>query len=190
MLTEPATIDTNNDPLRLSRRLDWRFMFADPGLTRVIVAGEPDSELIHALEQFSDHVLAWQGRSVESCDMLVMHDPSFSLFRDALKALQPERFHVEFDGKGLKERWQRFLCLVYMAFLNRWEFRRFWYWPDITNANRIIPLFRLEPMAFVIAKGENDVRTRWKIAALDIFRRTIFFSLLVNGLSIAGERWS
>jgi hypothetical protein len=83
-------------------------------------------------------------------------------------------------------------CLIYIALLGQrvgyQRIRTFWHWPDIVNANRIIPLSQSEPFSFVLANGDRGSRARLLIFAVDVLRRTGLLALMVNGLSIVGER--
>jgi len=191
-MIEPTTMEISEDLLTLSRRLDWRFVFANPRLQHVVVAGKPDDELLNALQALSDHVSIWQGQSVELCDMLVMLNPSSSLCWRALETINPARFYIEFEGYNLTFRLRRMLasacCVIAARYRGYSNIRSFWYWPDIANANRIIPLSQSEALLFVLAKGRSDFRTNLKMTGLSLLLRTGLLALIIKSLGVAGER--
>lgn len=191
-MVKPMTSEFNDNLLALSRRLDWRFVFANPSLQHVVVAGRLDDNLLNALMALSDHVSIWQGQSVESCNMLVMQNPSSSLCRRALETINPMRFYFEFGSQSLNFRMRRVFDLSFCIAAARSSgysaVRSFWHWPDIANANRIIPLSQSEVLSFILAKGRSDFKTSLKMTSLNLLRRTGLLVLIIKSLGIAGER--
>lgn len=191
-MIESTAMEISENLLTLSRRLDWRFVFSNPRLHHVVVAGKPDDELLNALQALSEHVSIWQGQSVELCDMLVMLNPSSSLCWHALEAINPVRFYIEFEGYNLTFRFRRMLALVWCVIAARYSgygnIRSFWHWPDIANANRIIPLSQSEALLFVLAKGRSDFKTNLKMTGLRLLLRTGLLLLIIKSLGLSGER--
>jgi hypothetical protein len=187
-----STLEINDNLLSISRRLDWRFVFANPSLQHVVVAGQPDDDLLNALMALSDHVSIWQGQSVESCSMLVMQNPSSSLCRRALETIKPVQFYFEFGSHSLNFRirhvFDRALCIAAARNSGYTAIRSYWHWPDIANANRIIPLSQSEALSFVLAKDRSDFKTSLKMAGLNSLRQTGLLVLIIKSLGIAGER--
>ena len=74
------------DRLALARRLDWRFLLADPRLGRVAVAGRPDPELLDALGAFAETIVDDPN---ERAEVVVVHAPTAAGVRAAIERVAP-----------------------------------------------------------------------------------------------------
>ena len=84
-MTADVTIGPT-DRLTLARRLDWRFLLADPRLGRVLIAGTPDPDLVAALEAFSGAIVV---DPTERADVVVVHAPTAAVVRGAIERVAP-----------------------------------------------------------------------------------------------------
>jgi len=134
------------DLLGLARRLDWRFLLADPRLGQVVVVGAPDPDLLASLGRFAGSVaVGGEGPG----DLVVACRPSPADLRAAIGRVgQGGSIVVELVGRP-RPRFRRARLLTagsanaVAARLRRDGFAdvaTYWTWPDHATCAEIVPL--------------------------------------------------
>lgn len=148
--------------LRLSRRLDWRFLLPDPNLKRVAYLGQQRRTLLDSLQQFSESVTILDESGIPAGDLnqydaTIAIQPSYESLLRAAGALKPGgALYVEVVRKlGLRRllrdlaAWMTgkrrrsgnprdYLSLIERAGLAEAQIN--WHWPNFEACTKIIPL--------------------------------------------------
>ena len=139
------------DVLVASRRIDWRFLLADPELGDVGCSVDTDPALQRSCRLFgrSLSLLETEGGALapESLDVVVLVDPEPGALVGAPTLLRAGGWaYLEINGlltrRGRRSRRLRFAS-QYVAELRRLGFDEvelYWHWPDFDSCTQILPL--------------------------------------------------
>ncbi len=185
--------------LRLSRRVDWRFLLPDVELGHVACFGRGDPDLVESLLHFSASLVrldAPEGRSAVDApayDLAVLSDPTLEEIRDAVGILHGGGWlYAEIHNplaRGFRLRRLRFARAYARALeqLGVEEVEVYWHWPDFASCEEIVPLNDAGAVRLMLARRRvYGERIKFWLGRLLV--RMGLFGLLVPCASIVGRR--
>jgi hypothetical protein len=202
-----ATLTPSDGLLQASRRLDWRFLLADPTLGRVAYIGQARGSLLPALELFSTTVQVFapatnavMRRDADGrYDVVVANDPTVWVLqqavgllrpggclyievRSALQSLKPllwSMFYRSWRRPGLG-RPQDYVAALRQLGLHTVE--PFWFWPNFEACTRIIPLRERDALLYTLAprRATGGVLDRWQMQGWRRLAQTLYDSGLLE----------
>jgi len=184
--------------LQLSRRVDWRFLLADPHLGHVATLGLISPELRASLAAFSVAVDELDETTLPSAeparyDLLVSCTPSHALLHAAEKLLRPEgAIVIEWSNR----RWPFSSptgltlgrCRAELASLGFDEVRNYWHWPNFASCSDIVPLDDPEMFAYAISKHARGLRAWSGRAAAACLLRSGLLARVLPCVSLVAQR--
>ncbi len=180
------------DRLTLARRLDWRFLLADPQLGRVLIAGTPDRELVAALEAFSGAIVV---DPTERADVVVVHAPTAAVVRGAIERVAPGgSIVIELVGRARPGRAGQLAAASAGDVAERLRHDGFidvhaaWVWPDHGAGLEIVPLDRPALIRLSLARRRSGRRARLKARAVDAAFRVGMGPALLGATTVVGRR--
>ena len=190
-MTPHVTIGPS-DRLALARRLDWRFLLADPRLDRVLVAGTPDRELVAALEAFAGTIVV---DPTERADVVVVHAPTAAVVRSAIDRVAPGgSIVIELVGRARPGRTGQLAAASAGDVAERLHHDGFidvhasWVWPDHASGLEIVPLDRPALIRLSLSRRRSGRRARIKARLLGTAFRLGLGPALLDATTVVGRR--
>jgi Phosphotransferase enzyme family len=184
-------------PLALARRLDWRFLLADPALGRVVVAGSPDRDLVPALEEFAESVALETAGTVGEADLAIVHGPTAVELRAAVDRVAPGGWIVvELVGRARARRSPRLTTSSVDAVEGRLrhdgfvDVASYWTWPDQADCREIVPLDEPALVRLSLARRRSDRRARLKARLAGVVFRVGLGPAIVPAVTVVARRSS
>jgi hypothetical protein len=146
--------------LQASRRLDWRFLMADPTLAHVAYMGPLVGSLYAALTRFATQVdlIAPHMPATARYDVVVAPDPTGPVLQQAVALVRPGgTLYLEVRNRWPGPRrnrpgWGR--PLDYVAALHALGLREvapYWFWPNFEACTKIVPLHNRSALLYALA---------------------------------------
>jgi hypothetical protein len=158
--------------LRVSRRIDWRFLLPDPRLGRTGYGGVPDESLTEALRVFADDLVTdLHLAASDSLDGAVLHLPKPADLAIAWRAVRPGGFLVaELHGPRLP--WDRRVVVAGVTETGaRWTrlgvtgARRYWLLPSRGACTMMVDLDDAASVRAALARNQGSRSGRAKALA-------------------------
>ncbi len=184
--------DDPGDRLALARRLDWRFLLADPRLDRVLIAGTPDRELVAALEAFAGTIVV---DPTERADVVVVHAPTAAIVRAAIDRVAPGgSIVIELVGRARPGRAGQLAAASSGDVAERLRHDGFidvhesWVWPNHGSGLEIVPLERPALVRLSLARRRSGRRARLKARLVGAAFRVGIGPALLDATTVVGRR--
>lgn len=178
--------------LRLARRLDWRFLLADPQLGRVVVAGAPDAALLAALGRFAGSV---DVGGEAPADVVVACRPSPAELRAAIPRAGPGgSIVVELVGRPRARRAGGLTAAsanAVAARLRRVGFAdvaTYWTWPDHANGAEIVPVDDPPLLRLALARRRGGRPSLLKARLARMLLRAGLGAAILPATTVVGRR--
>lgn len=195
--TMPAGTAGPPAALALARRLDWRFLLADPTLGRVIVAGSPDADLLPALQAFAGSAEIETPDLPGEADLVVAHRPTALELRAAIERVAPGGWIViELVGRARGRRTATLTAGSVHAAEGRLRHEGFvdvatyWTWPDQTACLEIVPLDQAALVRLALGRRRSDRRARLKARLARALFRIGLGPAIVPAVTVVARRSS
>jgi len=200
---EPIRTDEN---LRLSRRLDWRFLLPQPDLLRVAYFGPAEVSLATALKKFSESFTPMTGSQTArdlnesgGFDIAVLRSPSLKDLERASILLKPGGgIYVEIESlwaatvryqrNPLAERFQS--LKHYLTVLEQHGFvdiEAYWHRPSFERCVEIIPLHDRTTKEFVFSRSSSGLLSQIKFAAGRYTLKSNYLMRLLQSVSVVAR---
>jgi hypothetical protein len=194
MAAEPPP-HTRADRLVTVRRVDWRFLLAQPRPRRVVYLGEHADDLVAALREISDDVrLGVPAGATGVCDVLVVVRPTPEELARAPAILRPGGWIYIETGGLLRGRGRtgalRGVSACVRA-LRRLEFENVtaqWHFPDFESCLEIVPLGDRRALSLSLRRRQRRLGTRLLVLAARLALRLRLLPHLVPSASVVGSR--
>lgn len=179
------------------RRLDWRFLLADPALGDVVVTGRPDAELMSALETHAAHVAVESPGRLTPAELVLAHRPTGPELIAAIDRVAPDGWIVvELAGRrGLRRAATLTTGAVdaVEARLRREGFvdlAGYWTWPDHSTCLEIVPLDQPAVLRTSLDRRRSGRRARLKARAVAAAFRVGLGPAVLPAITLVGRRSS
>ena len=180
------------DRLALARRLDWRFLLADPRLGRVALVGRPDPELRAALEAFAESLVDDPN---ERAEVVVVHAPTAAGVRAAIERVEPGgSIVIELAGRARRGRAGQLAAASAGDVAERLRHEGFidvgesWVWPDHATGLEIVPLDRPALIRLSLARRRSGRRAKLKARGVRLALRLGFLPAVLSAATVVGRR--
>lgn len=180
------------DMLGWARRLDWRFLLADPRLGRVVVTGAPDTMLLAALGRFAGSVVVGEGTPA---DVVVACRPSPADLRAAIGRAGPGgSIVVELVGRPRPRRGGRLTAASANAVAARLrrdgfaDVATYWTWPDHANGAEIVPLDDPSLLRLALARRRGSRHSVLKARFARALLRAGLGAAILPATTVVGRR--
>jgi hypothetical protein len=188
----PASPQERSELLRLSRRLDWRFLLPAPQLGHVAYRGA-DIELIEALSHFSASLtLLDHPKPAHDFDVVVASNPSLQeLQEDAATVCPGGCIYVELRRLGKAELSRPVSIPRHIAILDAMglgETLAHWHFPDFATARAIVPLSDPGAIRYALSRRDSSFHSRAAAHLARIIVRARLFQLVLPCVSILARR--
>lgn len=184
-------------PLALARRLDWRFLLADPALGHVVVAGSPDPDLLPALRAFAGSVAIEAPDVLHEADLVVAHGPRPLELRAAIERVAPGGWIVvELVGRARARRTKTLTTGSVDAVEGRLrhdgfvDVATYWTWPDQARCLEIVPLDEPALVRLALGRRRSDRRARLKARLAGALFRVGLGPAIVPAVTVVARRSS
>ncbi len=185
--------------LRLSRRIDWRFLLPDPSLNTVGYFGPGADQLLESLRAFAG-----------VADLLTEHDIGAARLRrrydvivlQGVEAIDPRirellkpdgHVYAEFKRADFRPVKRRAASAAFYprarAAAGVREARIHWHWPEFETCTRIVPLDVETPLAFVITRGEQGLKANLVWIGVSLMVRGGVLSRSASCFSVIARAW-
>lgn len=184
----------SDDRLQVLRRLDWRFLLANPSLGHVGYIGPRQGPLVDSL-RLSIAELTLIEPSIETgtpalhYDVVVARLPSFNALKRAAALVRRDGFiYIEAGWlEALRQLRYRHTCksnamydqlvfpAIYQSALEKLGFsdvRTYWHWPNFDSCTKIIQLADHEAQLQLFTKSREGLRARLKAESSRLILRT------------------
>ncbi len=185
-----TTADT--DRLPLARRLDWRFLLADPRLGRVALVGGSDPELVEALDAFAETIVADPN---ERAGVVVVHAPTAAGVRAAIERVAPGgSIVIELVGRARPGRTGRLAAGSAGDVAERLRHDGFidvsgsWVWPDHAAGLEIVPLERPALIRLSLTRRRSGRQARLKARVVGAAVSLGLGPALFSATTVVGRR--
>ena len=175
-----------------ARRLDWRFLLADPRLGRVVVTGTPDPGLLAALGRFAGSVSV---AGETPADVVVACRPSPAELRAAVGRVGPGgSIVVELVGRPRPRRGGGLTAAsanAVAARLRREGFvdvATYWTWPDHVGGAEIVPLDDSPLLRLALGRRRADRSSRLKARLAGTLLRAGLGAAIIPATTVVGRR--
>ena len=182
----------SSDRLALARRLDWRFLLADPRLGRVALVGRPDPDLRAALEAFAETMVDDPN---DRAEVVVVHAPTAAGVRSAIERVEPGgSIVIELVGRARRGRAGQLAAasagdvaerLRHDGYLDVGES---WVWPDHATGLEIVPLDRPALIRLSLARRRSGRRARLKARGVRAAMRLGLLPAVLSATTVVGRR--
>ncbi|HEY5785619.1 MAG TPA: aminoglycoside phosphotransferase family protein [Microlunatus sp.] len=162
--TDAPTDDGDALTLHLWRRLDWRFLLADPQVRRVGYGGDVDAPLEEALRLLDPRAVRLGSGAVPDahCDVIVLSRPGPQDLRRAWAALRPGGWVCVESLRSGSRHVPRSLA-GWSRVLRRLGFdavRTYWSAPNLAQSSRVVPVDGRTAVANTLTR-HGGVRFGW-----------------------------
>jgi aminoglycoside phosphotransferase len=156
-MTPADATATDDAVLEAARRVDWRFLLADPRLGRVLLVGDVAGPELEALRVFSESVTVTSTPAAQDLgsafDVAVVRQPTRLALQVAARALTADGvLYVEVEPRTFRGRRRSLRPAAVRAALESLDLRSIapaWHWPDFQSCTRIVPLTSAENLRYV-----------------------------------------
>lgn len=212
----PGTADQSENPvervfhedeLRIVRRLDWRFLLADPNLKEVAYIGPDDKNLVDSLSYFSDAFTRFEW---PESDALRKRGRSFDLVvcRAGSEALKTAHILLKTGGsvywelerttigatllggrkkvKGSENRGHFRKYVRRMQEAGFQDVRAYWHRPDFDRCLDIVPLDHSAALSYFFSKDGTDLKGKVKKAGGWLLNQGGLLSFMAPCFSVVG----
>lgn len=180
------------DRLALARRLDWRFLLADPRLGRVAVAGRPDPELLDALGAFAETIVDDPN---ERAEVVVVHAPTAAGVRAAIERVAPGgSIVIELVGRARPGRTGQLAAASAGDVAERLRHEGFvdvhgsWVWPTHETGLEIVPLDRPALIRLSLARRRGSRQALVKARLVGAAVKLGIGPALFDATTVVGRR--
>jgi hypothetical protein len=192
----PVAAPSDDALLQASRRLDWRFLLAEPELGQVACFGSHDPALVESLRLFSAGFTASEAvpDSVErdSHDLVVLRNPTSEDLGAAPRLLRPGGWlYVEVDGPLTRGPGRLRSARAYARALRRLglvEVGAYMHWPDFDSCRAIVSLDDAVAVRHALARGPQGGRARFRMRLAPLLAGAHMLALAVPSASAVGRR--
>lgn len=180
-----------SDRLEWARRLDWRFLLADPRLGRVAVSGTPDPGLLAALGRFAGSVSV---AGETPADVVVACRPSPEGLRAAIGRVAPGgSIVIELVGRPRARRGRGLTAASANAVAARLrrdgfvDVATYWTWPDHVSCAEIVPLDDPGLLQLALSRRRGDRSSRLKARLAGALLRAGLGAAIIPATTVVGR---
>lgn len=196
--------------LRMSRRVDWRFLLPSPHLGDIAYIGADCQAHLESLRLFSNSLTnlgpaSTSEKDREEFDGIVLSEPSYEILRQAAnlvklggfvylevsKPLEPIEWMKDMYSRAKKGFPRLIIPADYRLLIEELGFvevQVYWHWPNFQACTKVIPLNNKSALDYAFLQSGRSVRARLKAMSGHWLQRAGLLCWFIPCFSVVGLR--